>query len=161
MIFIPNNVPSLKNGRDIFNPPNAGYPMLIKSKSVKKYLRIMGIKDYRTRLDKKQKAAGVLKVEEYVKRPNLFRQYVGDYFEGVEYPVVVKFFFVRSSKRRFDFTNAVDIIADLLTAHDFIIDDDMGHFIPMPMRSEGKWYSVDPEKPGVWLEIVKINEVIK
>ena len=41
--------------------------------------------------------------EEYKTRPNLFRKSVGDYFKGCKYPVRVKFYFIRDSKRKFDF----------------------------------------------------------
>ena len=154
MIFIPFNVPSLKNSKTISMINKK--PVLVPSKAVKKYLQKIGVKKYRTTLSKKQKAAGVLKVENYVKRPNLFIQAVGNYFDGCKKPVIVKFFFVRGTKGKFDFSNAVCIIEDLLTAHGFIEDDNMDCFIPIPMRVNGKWYSVDKENPGVYLKIMEI-----
>jgi hypothetical protein len=47
----------------------------------------------------------------------------------------------------------VQIIADLLVAHDFIKDDDMDHFIPMPFKVKGEWYTYDKENPGVWIKV--------
>jgi len=137
MIFIPYNVPSLKNGkvkasRGVFN-----------SKTVRKYLQKIGVKSYSTR--KKT-------VEDYVKRPNLFRQSVGNYFKGIEYPLVLRFHFVRDSRRAFDFNNANQLICDLLEAHGFIDGDDMKHLIPFPMQIDGRWYSVDPKNAGVYLQ---------
>lgn len=162
MIFIPHNVPSLKNSKTIGSYVKNGekIPTLTHSKAVKKYLQTIGIKDYRPRLNKKQIAAGKVKVEEYkaADRPNLFRKAVGNYFDGVQFPVILKFHFVRKTAADFDFTNAVDIIADLLTAHDFIPDDCMRLFVPMPMLSAGKWYSVDKKRPGVWLKIVEVGK---
>lgn len=154
MIFIPFNVPSLKNSKVACN---AG---VFHSKTVKKYLQKIGVKEYRTRLSKKQKKAGVRKVENYVKRPNIFALSVGDYFKDAEYPLVVKFHFVRKTKADFDFTNAVDIIADLLTAHDFIEDDCMRLFIPMPMKANGQFYSINPKNPGVYLKKVEVKHEV-
>ncbi len=144
MIFIPHNVPSVKNSKKPVTLPGKDYTTFVPSDAVRKYLQKIGVKKYSGK-----------KVEEYSTKPNLFRQKVGNYFEGVQYPVRVKFYFVRDSKRKFDFHNAVQIIADLLVAHGFIEDDDMSHFVPMPMYSNGKWYSVDKNRPGVWLKIVE------
>lgn len=150
MIFIPHNVPSLKNSKVACSNG------VFHSKTVKKYLQKIGVKEYRTRLSKEDIEKGRVKVENYVKRPNLFALSVGDYFKNVKYPLVVKFHFVRKTKTDFDFTNAVDIIADLLTAHEFIEDDCMRLFIPVPMRSDGRWYTVDKKNPGVYLKKVEV-----
>ncbi len=146
MIFIPNNVPSVKNSKKPVSLPGKDYTTLVPSDAVRKYLRTMGIKKYSTRSG----------VEDYSTRPNLFRQAVGDYFIGASLPVRVKFFFVRDSRRKFDFHNAVQIIADLLVAHGFIPDDNMDCFVPYPMMSNGLDYDVDPDNPGVWLKKVDL-----
>ena len=147
MIFIPNNVPSLKNSKTMttIGKGKNKRPILLPSKTVKKYLQTMGIKKYSGK-----------KVEDYATRPNLFRESIGDYFQGAQLPVKVKFFFVRDSKRKFDFHNAVQIIADLLVAHGFIEDDNMDCFIPFPMMSDGEFYRVDKNKPGVFLKKMKV-----
>jgi hypothetical protein len=44
------------------------------------------------------------------------------------------------------------IISDLLTAHDFIPDDDMDHVYFIPWRIEGRLYSIDKTAPGVYLK---------
>lgn len=84
MIFIPHNVPSLKNGKTsaTFGKGENKKTTLVHSKAVKKYLQKIGVKEFRSRLNKKQAAAGKKKVEEYksADRPNLFRLSVGDYF---------------------------------------------------------------------------------
>ena len=147
MIFIPNNIPSLKNSKiatTIGKAPNKRV-ILLPSKTVKNYLKAMGIKKY--------SAKGY--VEEYATRENLFREAIGNYFDDCQKPVIVKFFFVRGSKHKFDFHNTVQILADLLVAHGYIEDDNMDYFIPMPMRVEGKWYGYDKDRPGVYLKIVE------
>jgi hypothetical protein len=153
MIFIPFNTPSSKNSKQLGKTrpryicpackQGVGQrPLVLCSKPVKNYLKKLGIRKY-----------GKNGVDEYMTRENLFRQSVGDYFKDCPVPVIVKFHFVRDSKRKFDFHNAVQIIADLLVAHRFIEDDDMNCFLPVPMMIEGKWYSVDKNLPGVFVQL--------
>ena len=134
MIFIPFNTPSLKNSKV------ATKHGVFHSASVRKYLQKIGVRKY-----------GSKGVEDYKTRPNLFREAVGDYFNSVEFPAIVRFHFVRDSRRKFDFINAVQIVADLLVAHGCIADDDMDHFLPEPLWMDGKAYSIDKQKPGVWV----------
>lgn len=150
MIFIPYNVPSSKNSKI------ATQKGVFHSKTVRKYLQKIGVKKYRTRLSKKQVADGLTKVENYMKRPNIFKLSVGDYFDGAMSPVILKFHFVRDTRRKFDFLNAAQIIADLLVAHDFLEEDDMDCFIPVPMRINGCWYSLNKNRPGVYLKKVEV-----
>lgn len=159
MIFIPFNTPSLKNSKTATTVGKGKNkrPTVVHSPAVRKYLQKIGVKKYRTRLSAKQKEAGLQMVENYATRPNLFRKCVGDYFDDTQVPVVVKFFFVRDSKRKFDFLNAAHIIADLLVAHEFIEDDCMDYFIPMPMMTIMRgWYTVDKSNPGVYLKILEV-----
>jgi len=138
-IFIPGNVPSLKNSKI------ATKKGVFPSKTVVKYLRSLGIKHYSLR-DKTVKG--------YVNRPNLFQPCADIIKENIaqDYPVNFGFHFIRDSKRKFDFHNAVHIIADLLVIHGVISDDDMDHFIPYCHKNEnGNYYSIDKESPGVWI----------
>ena len=146
MIFIPNNVPSLKNSKTPVTLPGSKFTTLVPSKAVKKYLQKIGVKKYSGK-----------KVWDYATRENIFRKAVGDEFKDVQYPAIVEFYFVRSSRRKFDFHNAVQIIADLLVAHGFIKDDDMDHFLPFPFQSkfDKNWYRVSKVEPGVYLRVKK------
>jgi len=149
MIFIPFNCPSLKNSKiatTIGKGANKRI-ILLPSKTVKNYLQKLGIKSYHKDW-----------VEEFVIRENIFRQSVGDYFKDRPKPVIVKFHFVRDSKRKFDIINAMQIICDLLVAHGYIEDDNADYLIPVPMRINGKWYSVDKLNPGCWLKIHREEE---
>ena len=141
MIFIHGNVPSLKNGK-----PNGIY----HSKSVTKYLRSLNIQGY---------SASRKTVKEYKdpNRPNLFRQQIGNFFDKINYPIILGMHFVRNSKRKADFTNVSHIICDLLTAHNYIPDDNMEYLFPVPFRVNGDWYSVNKENPGVWLKILDVS----
>jgi hypothetical protein len=153
MIFIPFNTPSSKNSKQLGKTKpryicpackqGVGQrPLVLCSKPVKNYLKKLGIRKY-----------GKNGVDEYMTRENIFRQSVGDYFKDCQKPVIVKFHFVRDSKRKFDFHNAVQIITDLLVAHGCIVDDDMDHFLPVPMMMDNNWYSVDKNMPGVFIQL--------
>lgn len=154
MIFIEGNVPSLKNskvktGRGIFASP-----------TVTKYLRSLGIQSFNSR--KKE-------VKGYVdkNKPNIienFRKEIEEMKIGKYNPLFIGFHHVRNSKRAFDFSNSVEIIQDLFTAHNFIEDDNIEYVFPIPMTIEGElpnvdnlrtsnWYSIDKEHPGVWIKI--------
>lgn len=141
MIWIEGNVPSLKNSKV---KTSRG---VFASKTVKKYLQEKGIQKYSLR-DKL--------VIGYKTRENKFESLRADFLKcrhKKPYPLRIGFHFVRNSKRQFDFHNAVQIIADLLVAHDFIEDDNMDCFIPIPMKIEGRYYSYDKDNPGVYLKI--------
>jgi hypothetical protein len=71
---------------------------------------------------------------------------------------------VRNSKRLFDFSNSVEVLQDLFTSHDFIIDDNVKYVFPIPMSIDGKlpttenlrtteWYTIDKENSGVYIKI--------
>lgn len=139
-LFIKGNVPSLKNSKI---KTSRG---VFASKTVRKYLQKQGIVKYSVR-DKT--------VTGYKTRDNEFAKNEKFFSNIGDPPYKVGFHFVRGSKHKFDFHNAVQIIADLMVAHDFIPEDDMDHFIPLPYQKEGKWYSYDKDNPGVWIKIYK------
>ena len=138
-LFIPGNVPSLKNSK--IKTSRGVFP----SKTVTKYLRSLGIQSYSSR--KKE-------VKEYkdINRPNIFKEV----FSGISitnYPCIFHFHFIRKSRHKFDFINACQIVADLMVAHDIIEDDNMDYFIPFPLLINDSWYSYNKEKPGVIIRI--------
>lgn len=154
MIWIPGNVPSLKNSkvktkRGIFSSP-----------TVNRYIRGLGIQSFSSR--KKE-------VKGYVdkNRPNQFEALRAQFEEmkiGKDDPLFIGYHHVRNSKRLFDFSNSVELIQDLLTSHDFIEDDNVKYVFPVPMSIDGllpntenlrttKWYSVDTKNPGIYIKI--------
>lgn len=154
MIFIPGNVPSLKNSkvkskRGIFASP-----------TVSRYLRTLGIQRFSSR---KKEVTGYVSPD----RPNIvetFREEIEEMKIGKENPLFFGFHQIRDSKRKFDFSNSVELIQDLFVAHDFIEDDNIDFLFPVPMTVDGRlpttdnlreeqWYSVDKENPGVWIKI--------
>ncbi len=142
-IFIPGNVPSSKNSKI---KSSKG---IFHSKTVRKYLSSLGIKHFST--SKKE-------VESLKTRTNLFLDNTNkltNKLKEMDPPHKLGFHFVRKDKRSFDFHNMVQIIADLLVAHDVIEDDDMDHFIPVPYKINGNYYSIDKEDPGVYIKLYK------
>jgi len=154
MIWIPGNVPSLKNSKvktkgGIFSSP-----------TVSKYIRSLGIQHFNSR--KKE-------VKGYVDRtrPNQIEALRAQFEEmkaGKENPIFIGYHQVRNSKRLFDFSNSVEVIQDLFTSHGFIEDDNVKYVFPIPMSIDGhlptaqnvrttNWYSVDKDNPGVFIKI--------
>jgi len=70
-------------------------------------------------------------------------------------PRRVGMYFVRKSKHKFDYINACQILADLMTEHGWIEDDNADCFIPVFLG-----YKYDKQKPGVYLLEVPENKKI-
>ena len=141
-IFVPLNTPSSKNSKI------ATSKGVFHSKTVMNYLRALGIQHF---------SSSRKEVKGYVKKPNLFLQAFKDWEVPNEqnYPIKVGFHFVRNSKKAADFTNLIQILADLMVAHKLIEDDDMNHFLPLHMERDGKYYTIDKENPGVYIKILE------
>lgn len=154
MIWIPYNVPSLKNSkvktkRGIFSSP-----------TVNKYIRKLGIQSFSST---RKEVKGYVDKE----RPNqieLLREQFEGMIIGKDNPLFIGYHQVRNSKRLFDFSNSVEILQDLFTAHNFIEDDSVKYVFPIPMTIDGKlpsiknirnkqFYSVDKNNPGVFIKI--------
>ena len=154
MIFIPGNVPSLKNSKvktrsGIFSSP-----------AVNRYCRALGVQAFSST---RKTVKGYVDVT----RPNEFEAFRPQFeaiAKGKEFPLVIGYHQVRGSKRLFDFSNSVELIQDLFTAHDFIEDDNVRYVFPVPMYLDGTLidfknprkkdlYSVDKHNPGVWINI--------
>ncbi|WP_156298985.1 RusA family crossover junction endodeoxyribonuclease [Streptobacillus canis] len=118
-IFIKGNVPSSKNSKQWTGN------CLISSKTVRKYL-----KEYE--IQWKYKKSDFLKM-------------VGN----KQIPLKIHFKFIRDSKRKFDYHNAVQLPCDLMTKHGWIDDDNADNIIPIFDN-----YEYDKKNPGVeiWVE---------
>ena len=137
MVFIKNNVPSLKNSK--VKTSRGVFP----SKTVSKYLRSHGIASY---------SASKKIVEGYKTIPMTFpHEELRALLASDSYPIIIGFHFVRDSERSFDFNNVTQIIMDLMTAYDIIPDDSMRYVIPYCTTIDGRHYTVDKENPGVFI----------
>jgi len=142
LIFIPGNVPSSKNSR--INTKHGSFA----SKTVKSYLNNLGVQYY---------SSSKKLVKGYVNKPNLIENLREEFLNqtsGKQLPLEIGFHFVRNSKRKFDFHNIVQIVLDLMTAHDIIEDDNMDCVIPFALKIGQGFYSVDKDNPGVYIKII-------
>ena len=124
MIFIAGNTPSSKNSKQ-FVTLKSGKTLLINSKTVQKYI-------------KESKADWLVNKNEFLKM-----------LKGKEKPYKVELFFIRDSKRKFDYINAAQIIFDLMQEYDYIEDDDSTNVIPV-----FKGFEVDKARAGVEIEVL-------
>jgi len=124
MIFIAGNTPSSKNSKQ-FVTLKSGKTLLINSKTVQKYL-------------KESKADWILNKRNFLKM-----------LENKEKPYKIELFFIRDSKRRFDYINAAQIIFDLMQEYGYIEDDDSTNVIPI-----FKGFEVDKARAGVEIRVL-------
>lgn len=147
-IFIPKNVPSLKNSKQLRKNSKTGKNFITSSDLCK----------------------------EYVKQAEFhftaFRSQFLEMVKGKELPYRIQFFFIRDKHKSFDYGNITQIILDCMTANAFyprtkdkitneerklqrkkyawIEDDDADHVIP----NYDKGYAYDPIMPGVIIKIL-------
>ena len=125
MLFLPTHVPSSKNSRRCIGNK------AIASKYTTAYI----------------KTTQWL----YIQQRNRFKAHL----LGLTPPYFVEFHFGRDSNRRFDFINALQIVQDCMVRHEWLEDDNTNILVPLPMISEGKCHHLFPEKPGVWINVLK------
>lgn len=124
MIFIAGNTPSSKNSKQ-FVTLKSGKTLLINSKTVQKYI-------------KESKVDWLINKNEFLKM-----------LKDKEKPYKIELFFIRDSRRRFDYINAAQIIFDLMQEHGYIEDDDSTNVIPI-----FKGFEVDKARTGVKIEVL-------
>ena len=124
MIFIAGNTPSSKNSKQ-FVTLKSGKTLLINSKTVQKYI-------------KESKADWIL-------NKNNFKKMLKD----KEKPYKIELYFIRDSKRKFDYINAAQIVFDLMQEYGYIEDDDSTNVIPV-----FRGFEVDKARTGVEIEVL-------
>ncbi len=130
-IYIPENVPSLKNSKQIIQIPIKGgggkkRPMLTSSKAVKAY-------------EKKTVHYWKLNASKFTAEAK--------WHQGR--PLNVAFKFLRGTRHKFDYTNALDTVQDLMVRYGWIPDDNADEILPVI-----KPYEYNKESAGVliWIE---------
>jgi hypothetical protein len=124
-IFIPNNVPSSKNSRQLIGGDK---PMNIESNLCRQYRKANN---------------GIYfdKAKEFSRQAKTKQK-----------PLNVYMFFIRTSKRRFDYHNACQLVFDLMTEYGWIDDDNADEVLLTPPVF-GKGYSVNKNNGGVFIWI--------
>lgn len=124
MIFIAGNTPSSKNSKQFVTLKN-GKKLLLNSKIVRKYI------------DKSEMDWRFNKTE-------FFKM-----LKGKEKPYKIELYFIRDSRRKFDYINAAQIVFDLMQHYGYIEDDDSTNIIPI-----FKGFEVDKAKAGVEIRVL-------
>lgn len=124
MIFIAGNTPSSKNSKQ-FVTLKSGKTLLINSKTVQSYIR-------------NSKADWLVNKNEFLKM-----------LKGKEKPYKIELYFIRDTKKRFDYINAAQIIFDLMQEYGYIEDDDSRNIIPI-----FKGFEVDKNRAGVEIKVL-------
>ena len=129
MIFITGNTPSSKNSKRIITITN--------KKTGKKTTRLIN-SEVTEKYIKNSKADWIL-------NKNNFKKMIKD----KEKPYKIELYFIRDSKRRFDYINAAQIIFDLMQEYGYIEDDDSTNIIPI-----FKGFEVDKARAGVEIKVL-------
>ena len=129
MIFIKGNTPSSKNSKRIITITN--------KKTGKKTTRLIN-SEVTEKYIKNSKADWIL-------NKNNFKKMIKD----KEKPYKIELYFIRDSKRRFDYINAAQIIFDLMQEYGYIEDDDSTNIIPV-----FKGFEVDKVRAGVEIRVL-------
>lgn len=124
MIFISGNTPSSKNSKQ-FVTLKTGKTLLINSKTAQKYI-------------KESKADWLINKNEFFKM-----------LKDKEKPYKVELYFIRDSKRKFDYINAAQIVFDLMQEYGYIEDDDSQNIIPV-----FRGFEVDKARAGVEISVI-------
>lgn len=107
-IYIPSNVPSLKNSKQIFENQKTGKKFITSSNYCKKYKKNTAI---------------------YY---NTYRKRFLRMIEGKTPPYVIEFTFIRDKKQKWDFQNIVQMPLDMMQEYRWISDDDINTVLPIP-----------------------------
>ena len=164
-IFIPGNVPSKKNSKEIkliytgkSSCCNAVYNKIPQKGG--KSLFICTQCKQPCRPGQRNILASSDIVMEYQESRSVFFQKAKSYFIEMsaknKLPLMVGFFFIRDSKRSFDFNNATQILFDMMVSHNCLIDDSMDYTVPIPLG-----YLTGKSMPGVFITVIPSDFINK
>ena len=74
--------------------------------------------------------------------------------EGKEMPYTIGFYFVRGTKRKYDWVNPLQTVQDLMVKYEWLEDDNTTIMYPKPFKIKGKYGHYDKEKPGVYIKVL-------
>ena len=129
MIFIKGNTPSSKNSKRIIT--------ITSKKTGKKITRLIN-SEVTEKYIKNSEA-------DWLSNKNNFKKMI----KGKEKPYKIELYFIRDSKRRFDYINSAQIVFDLMQEYGYIEDDDSTNVIPI-----FKGFEVDKAKAGVEIRVL-------
>lgn len=123
MIYLKGNIPSSKNSKQWTGK------ILIQSKTVRNYLEQYEI--------------------QYKLYANKFKEMIKD----KKKPYYIGFYFIRNSKRKFDYNNLTQLPQDLMVKYKWLDDDNADYIVPI-----GLGYTVDKTKAGLIITVLDTKE---
>ena len=163
-IYIPGNVPSLKNSKEIVSLHKK---LLDNEQKIKHVIELPGREPLEVELmldmSNTSKAPVVRKLrpilipskahKKYEKASAMaWRQAAPPFrrlLQGHSKPYKLGFYFVRDSKRIFDYGNAIASCEDIMTTRGWIDDDNCQEIMPVPLG-----YHVDKATTGVYITVL-------
>ena len=133
-IFIPYNVPSSKNSKQLTGK------ILIHSKTTRNYI-------------KRTKQYYIQGKKEFDKQ---LTQLLGGTNIEHHYPLHIDFYFIRDTKRKFDYINPAQTVQDLMVKYGWIEDDNCHIIVP-----HFSGHHVDKENSGVLINLLNMEEESK
>lgn len=123
MIYLKGNVPSSKNSKQWTGKK------LIPSKTVENYLEQYEI--------------------QYKLKANEFKELI----KNKKPPYYIGFYFIRNSKRKFDYNNLTQLPQDLMVKYKWLDDDNADYIVPV-----GIGYEVNKAKAGLIITVLDTKE---
>lgn len=123
MIYLKGNVPSSKNSKQWTGKK------LIPSKTVENYL------------------------EQYEIQYKLYANKFKELIKNKKPPYYIGFYFIRDSKRKFDYNNLTQLPQDLMVKHKWLEDDNADYIVPI-----GLGYTVNKAKAGLIITVLDTIE---
>ena len=123
MIYLKGNVPSSKNSKQWTGKK------LIPSKTVENYLEQYEI--------------------QYKLKANEFKELI----KNKKPPYYIGFYFIRNSKRKFDYNNLTQLPQDLMVKYKWLEDDNADYIVPI-----GLGYTVNKAKAGLIITVLDTKE---
>ena len=84
----------------------------------------------------------------------MYRQKFRALCKGKSKPLELGIYFVRDTRRKFDFVNIVQTVQDIIVRAEWLEDDNMDEMVPLPVEIEGKVYHVDKDHAGVYIIVL-------
>jgi len=163
-IHIPGNVPSLKNSKDIISLPRKLLPnerkvkhqILWPSRSPIYIDLVIDIHNESAapeiRKGRPMLVSSKLHQAYEKTRTNLYKLQRWEFAKMVKHlepPYQVLFYFIRDSRRKFDFLNAVQTCEDIMVKSGWLEDDNADQIKPIPAG-----YHVDKHNAGVFISVM-------
>lgn len=148
--YIPVNVPSSKNTRQIVHPKGKR----ARWNADKGFQGDVITAKELPMMRSKSKVIASKLVQDYEKKTELlWISYAAKFrksLQGLEKPYRVSFKFIRDSHRKFDYINSAQIVQDLMVEHGWMDDDNADELVPVFER-----YEVNKMDAGVIITISK------